>query len=147
MFAESGTSFDWSELQALGRDISNNTATDDFTEADAALNLTGFYDSLYELYTLGGVPIKTSNYTLGGLNITYIPLINSTDNSNFETGILWDKSDGLAEYNGSQDLLFITKTNHALGRYGTYDYEAKIPSTLKNYKLGSNQIIIYTELT
>lgn len=147
LFSETQTTFDWTRLQALGRDINNNTALNDFSEADTALNLTGYYDSIYELYTTLGNPIKTLNYSVAGNDIIHVPVAESTNNTNFYTGILWDTTDGGLEYDGSQDLIFITHiSGNAEGKYGHYNYEARVPATLKDYKLNSGTITIYSEL-
>jgi len=42
-------------------------------------------------------------------SVTNVPIINSTNTTAFQTGILWDTADGGASYNGTQDVAFITK--------------------------------------
>ena len=146
LFTEEGTSFSWTNLVALGRNTTNNISNNDFSEADTALNLSDVSDSIYNQYTITGIPLRLQNISIGGLNIQNIPMSNSTNNSNFVTGILWDKGDGGVEYDGSQDLIFITQTNYAQGKFGVYDYEVKIPASLKNYKLNAGRVTIYSEL-
>lgn len=146
IFVEEGTNFLWTDFVALGRNISGDESSNDFLEADIVLNLTGNSDSIYNSYTNQGIAYNLINFTIVGSEVNFVPVSNSTNNSNFMTGILWDKGDGGVEYDGSQDLLFITKTNHANGKYGIYDYEVKIPGSLKNYKLNSGRVTIYSEL-
>lgn len=146
LFAEEGTVFSWTNLVPLGKNTIGGVSSNDFLEADLALNLTSYSDSIYNSYTLSGNPISFQNYTVAGQEIALVPVSNSTNSSNFVTGILWDKGDGGDEYDGSQDLIFITRTNRGSGKYGIYDYEAKIPSTLKNYKLNAGRVTIYSEL-
>lgn len=147
LFVEDGTVFDWSSLQALGKDTNNNSASNDFLQADTELNLTGYPDSIYDIFTNSGTPKKTDGFTINNISIQNVPVANSTNNSNFETGILWDYSDGGSEYNGTQDLIFVTKTNNdQQGGYGIYDYEVRVPATLSDYKLGAGSISIYTEI-
>jgi len=62
---------------------------------------------------------------------------------------LWDSSDANnGEYNGTQDVVFITKlNNNAPGRYGIYDYEIKIPVRLREYDTAdSNNVYFYYDL-
>ena len=56
----------------------------------------------------------------------------------FQTGILWDTTDdvGDSEYadTDNEDLIFVTKLNeNALGAYGIYDYEFRVPALLREY--------------
>ena len=77
-----------------------------------------------------------------------VPIVNSTNTSDFVTGILWDYSDGNSEYNGTQDLILITRINeNKTGEFGTYDYEIKIPAPLRSYVSGTNTVTFYTEIT
>ena len=76
-------------------------------------------------------------------------IVNSTNNSAFFTGILWDKSDSNpGEYNGSQDLIFVTKINRDQPcRYGFCDFEVRVPSELKEYiAIDMNTVAFYSEL-
>jgi hypothetical protein len=94
------------------------------------------------------MPLLTNNYEVYRMPIQDVPLVNSTNTSNFQTGILWDTSDGNTQYNGTQDLIFLTVLNsQQQGKLGIYDYELKVPSNLKLYK-GPNieMIALYTEL-
>jgi hypothetical protein len=80
--------------------------------------------------------------------IQNIPVVNSTNTNKFLTGILWDTSDGNVEYNGTQDIVFVTQKNQTWeGKYGSYEYELRIPATLKNYKHNSGTVSLYIELT
>jgi len=134
-------------LQALGRNISNMSAFNDFAEADEILNITNSTDSINISYTLNSSVRKTATFEIYDTNISYVPVINSTINDAFITGILWDYSDGGDEYDKTQDLIFITKLNKTQeGKYGIYDYEIRVPSNLKKYKTGSGLISFYTEI-
>ncbi len=144
---ETGSSIDWLNLQALGRNTSNESSIEDFHEADVNLSMDSFTDSINNTYTENSQPVKTASLLIYNKIIKDIPIFNSTDNKNFFTGILWDKSDGNTEYNGSQDILFVTQKNQTLqGKYGVYDYEIRVPPSLKNYKLGSGSVSFYIEL-
>jgi len=147
--ASQGENINFASLQALGINILNNTASNDFNETDAALNMTTYNDSIRALYTnLTDTPILTMNITIFKMSINNVPVINSTNVSSFVTGILWDTSDGNTEYNGTQDLLFVTQINASkTGAYGTYDYEIKVPVNLKNYKTLSSDVNFYWEIT
>ncbi len=144
---ETGTNIDWLNLQALGRDTSNISAFDDFYEADINLSLTVFSDSINNTYTENNQPKLTTSLQVYDTLITNIPVANSTNTSNFFTGILWDTTDGGTEYNGSQDIVFFTRKNLTLqGKYGTYGYEIRVPASLRNYKLDSGTVNFYVEL-
>ncbi|MCD4739915.1 hypothetical protein K8R43_01835, partial [archaeon] len=87
------------------------------------------------------------SFVVWGSLLTNVPVVDSTNNTNFTTGILWDSGDGGAEYNGSQDLVFVTEINaNATGAYGTYDYELRLPSGLKKLVSGSDLVELYVEL-
>ena len=102
-----------------------------------------------DTFTANGDSRAITNLTVFKNEIQNVSVANSTNNSNFVTGILWDMSDeNIGEYNGSQDLVFVTRINPAKqGAYGVYDYEIKIPSELKKYKKTDiNTVIFYVEL-
>jgi hypothetical protein len=144
---ESGSSVNWLTLQALGRNISNSTAFNDFFEADLFLRIENYTDSINNTYTSQQQPVFENNITVYSKTIKYVPFINSTNSSMFQTGILWDTSDGNTQYNGSQDLVFLTQIAHTqIGKFGMVDYEIRIPSTLATYKLISGRVTFYTEI-
>jgi hypothetical protein len=63
-----------------------------------------FEDSVYSIYTNSGTPKYVHNiYSFGHL-IQQVPITNSTNNSNFVTGILWDFSDDTNGSSGEFDL-------------------------------------------
>ena len=149
--ADSDSNIDFSNLLALSRNLTGNFTFNDFEELDLALNMTNLTDSINNTYTIDGGVKNSANLTVYLQSIYNVPIINSTNNSNFITGILWDKSDeaGDGQYNGSEDVLFITQINkNSPGAYGTYDYEIKVPSTLKQYMQPNVQdtITFYREL-
>jgi hypothetical protein len=90
------------------------------------------------------------NWAIYGQVIGNVPVINSTNTSSFRTGILWDASDpNNGGYNGTQDLVFLTKANHnQTGKYGLYDYELRVPANLRKYLTpnNANSVTIYVEL-
>ncbi|MBN1793057.1 DUF2341 domain-containing protein [Candidatus Woesearchaeota archaeon] len=148
IFAASDTSqISFDQLQALGRNSTNQSAAFDFSEVDAALNMTGFNDSINKAYTGGtNIPLQTQTITVFNKTINNIPVVNSTNTTDFVTGILWDASDGGTEYNGTQDILFINPINQKkTGKYGVYDYEIKVPVTLENFKAGT-AVSLYWEI-
>jgi len=129
----------WYNLQAIGRDEANQLTSDDFTNIDTILSMTTFNDSVYQKFTNSGTPIDVENFTLFNTEVYNVPIINSTENSAFQTGILWDTSDDTSandEYDtfDKEDLVFVTKINRETqGKYGIYDYEIKIPARLREY--------------
>jgi hypothetical protein len=144
---ETGSSISWNALQALGRNISNMSQYNDFSEADVNLSMAEFVDSINNSFTVNNMPKFTVSLSVYNKIIQNIPVVNSTNTTDFYTGILWDMSDGNTQYNGSQDLVFITHKNlSAHGKFGYYNYEVRVPATLKNYKLGSGTVTLYTEI-
>ena len=149
--ADADSSINWTSLFAIGTDLGYNSAQDDFEEIDTALNLTGLTDSINNSYTENEEIKANDSFAVYGNTINNVPIVNSTNTSDFVTGILWDYSDiNPGEYNGSQDLVFITKINkNKRGMYGIYDYEIKIPANLKRYVTPNNEntITFYVELS
>ncbi len=93
--------------------------------------------------------MANDSFAVYGNTINNVPIVNSTNTSDFVTGILWDYSDiNPGEYNGSQDLVFITKINkNKRGMYGIYDYEIDVPSKLRSYDNGEeSEIYLYYDL-
>ncbi|RLE46439.1 hypothetical protein DRJ25_04175 [Candidatus Woesearchaeota archaeon] len=142
--ADSDFSVNFSALKPLN-------GTDDLIEADDALNITGFNDSIKALWDKNNdnTPDTFDTFTIKGVSVSNVPVVNSTNSSNFETGLLWDSStgDSSSEYDGSQYLVIVTKIKNDLqGKYGVYDYEVRVPSALKN-QVGTNELVsIYLEL-
>ena len=141
----------WYSLIALGRNLSGSLTMNDFNDLDSALNMTNYNDSINNTYTLNGNIIATKNFTIYGSQINNTPIVNSTNTSAFVTGIVWDSSDpNPGEYNGSQDIVFITQVNsNHQGAFGLYDYEIKVPAMLRSYikPNNDNTITFYTEIT
>ncbi|MBN2422330.1 DUF2341 domain-containing protein [Candidatus Woesearchaeota archaeon] len=139
---------DWTNLQAISRDISDLYVQDDFNEIDIALQMENNTDSINLTYTENLQPKATATFTVYTYNIDNVPVVNSTNISNFITGILWDTSDGNTEFDASQDLVFITQVNEdAQGMFGVYDFEFKVPSNLKLYRTpDAITVALYTEI-
>jgi hypothetical protein len=138
---------DFNNLQAIGINTTNQTASNDFVEIDTELGSTNYSDSINITFTSNGVPKANKTYIIFAKTINTVPIINSTNTSNFQTGILWDKGDGGVEYNGTQDLIFITEINKAKqGSQGTYDFEIKVPALLRNYNAAGTSVAFYVEL-
>jgi len=145
--ADTDSDINWHKLQAIGLDVDNITVDDDFTQIDIALNSSNFNDSVEKTYTVAGSPRATKTFVVFNKTIIQVPVVNSTNNSNFVTGILWDYSDGGQDYNGRQDLVFITEINeNKTGKYGTYDFEMRIPARLRSYKPSTDTVTFYTEV-
>ena len=141
----------WLSLIALSRDINNNFVSDDFWDADSILNMTGFSDSVSNVFSSGGNPAATENFSIYRRDIKNVPVINSTNNLNFRTGILWDSSDDSdEEYSQAdrEDLVFVTKINKVKqGAYGVYDYELRVPAKLREYNdADKNELYFYYDL-
>jgi len=142
-----GASISWLSLKALSRNATNAYRSHDFETLDTKLNMTGAIDSVNSTYTSSALPLYARNYTLFGRFVNDIPVANSTNESTFLTGILWDTSDGNTSYNGSQDVVFMTKFNPgSSGFNGTFDYEIRIPARLRSYNGAGTTVDFYLEL-
>ncbi len=142
----------WNSLYAIGRDTSNNAVSNDFSDLDAVFNMTGFNDSISNKFTTdGSTPKATENFTIQSRIIPDVPIINSTNNTNFITGILWDASsdtDNQFDQTDKEKVVFATKINKdAQGAYGKYDYEITIPVRLRDQNTAdTSEVYFYYEL-
>ncbi|MBR9677144.1 hypothetical protein GOV04_03315 [Candidatus Woesearchaeota archaeon] len=145
---ETGRNIGWTQLQALSRTISDSFAQNDFEDLDTALSSTAYNDSVNYTYTVGGAPKNTVSFDVFGATINNVPYVESTNNTNFVTGILWDYGDGGTQYNGAQDVVFVTKINQSKqGKYGIVDYEIRFPTNLRDNLEGSYDTVdFYYEL-
>ncbi|MGB9748525.1 MAG: CARDB domain-containing protein, partial [Candidatus Woesearchaeota archaeon] len=145
--ADYDSNINWSALKAISRDLNDNFVSNDFSEIDHALGMQNYTDSVNRTYTINNLPKATSSFAVFNKLIENVPVVESFNNSNFMTGILWDYSDGSNEYNGTQDLVFITRTN--IGKQGSFDvcdYEFRVPSNLKSYKGTTDSVVFYIEI-
>ncbi len=151
-FSNENSEFSFQDLQSVTRDKQGLLVSNAFTEVDSALNTTSYYDSIKQIWGAGtDTPQVTRTFILTTGAIYNVPIANSTNTSDFVTGILWDTADdkGNNQYDSSddEDIVFVTEINKGKqGEYGTYDMEARIPAALKDYKLGSSAINFYVEL-
>jgi hypothetical protein len=147
--ADSESTITFPALMAIGRNTTNGTGTgaNDFEEIDARINATNLTDNVNATFTSTGIPLGLRNITAYKRPIIDIPFINSTNSTNFMTGIVWDANDGGPYYNGSQDVAFVSVINQSMqGLYGIYDYEVLVPATLRDYIPGGGTVTFYVEL-
>jgi hypothetical protein len=145
--ADVDSNINWLNLTAISRNRTNAYVIGDFNDIDKALKIENNSDSINSTYTNNNNPKVLKNISVFNHLILNVPYYNSTNNSNFETGILWDSGDGGLEFNASQDVIFIADVNKgAIGYNNTYDFEMRIPATLREYRAGSNAVALYTEL-
>ncbi len=146
------SNIDWFSLQAIGKNASGGNTANDFSDIDSILNMNNFSDSVSNTFTSdGNTPVKTDDFFIYKNTISSVPISNSTNNTNFITGILWDMSDdsnGEYDQADKEDLVFVTKINRGTsGAYGIYDYEISIPVRLREYNpADTNNIFIYFDL-
>ncbi|CAG0977223.1 hypothetical protein METP3_01859 [Methanosarcinales archaeon] len=147
-------SFNYNNLQAMGRKKNGGIAQNNFQRADELLNMTpgsnnatGFINNnITQLFSLNGTaPRNVTSFTVYGRTIDNVAIVNSTnttnyisvENSTFITGILWDttKDDGDGNYgDDGEELVFITGINVGTTGIGnsSHNYETGIPSTIRN---------------
>jgi hypothetical protein len=146
--------FSFSNLQALTRTTTGLSTNNDFTDLDTLLNTSAHNDSIRWLWGNGvNNPTATTAFNISGREIGNVPVVNSTNSSDFVTGILWDVADDVSsnlQYDTAdhEDVVLLTRINPGkTGTYGVYDYEIRVPAPLRSYKTGSDTIIFYYEFT
>ncbi|MFH1174614.1 MAG: DUF2341 domain-containing protein [archaeon] len=132
----------WTNLTALGRRTNGVSNVADFLTLDSILDLTNNSDSINKTYTSAGLPLLERNMTLYDKTVLNIPQANSTNTSDFLTGILWDAGDGGVAYTGAQDVVFVTTLNDT----DTNDFEIRVPATLRSYTGSTDQVDFFVEL-
>lgn len=148
---DSESKVNWNSLQAIRKTKLGGISSNDFSEIDIGLSMNTYNDSVYTIFSNSGTPKDFNNFTIFKKIINNVPIVNSSENGNFITGILWDTTDSLDnEYDSSEkeDLVFVAKINQeTIGKYGTYDYEAKIPAKLREYdSTDTSNLYFYYEL-
>ena len=152
LFAPGGTNIDFASLVAIGRDTDEQPSTGDFHELDMLLGFNGTEDNITTRFAVDAhTPKRTRAFRLGSSIIENVPYANSTDNANFLTGIVWDKTkdtNGEFDISDREDIAFITEINvNATGKHGTYDYEIAVPASLRDYNTLDNRIDVYLVLS
>ena len=100
-------------------------------------NITKYPDSINSTFVFEYVANNLSALVVFANSIENVSITNSTNNTNFYTGILWDKSDdsGDGQFSGSEDIVFVTEIKrNQPGKFGDYDFEMRVPSLLPRYK-------------
>ncbi|MGV8150808.1 MAG: hypothetical protein ACP5NV_03720 [Candidatus Woesearchaeota archaeon] len=148
------SSFSFANLQALGRNKVGDLTNNDFSDLDTSLGTTGFIDSINIVWADDiNIPVQTGNISFSSMIINNVPLAQSTNNTNFYTGILWDTADDSSnnfQYDSTdkEDVVFVTSVEYPKeGAYGLYTYETRIPAPLREYDGGSDAVAFYFELT
>lgn len=139
----------WKNLTAVGSNRTGNFTITDFEEIDKAMKSTEFEDSVNRTYATQGRAYTNGSFNVFSRIIAGVPVVNSTNTSQFQTGLLWDSSDSpTEEYNGSQDIVIVTNISGlAQGAYGSYDYEIRVPAPLRLYKgPDASTVVFYAEL-
>lgn len=140
-FSDTDIDYTFSDLMPLNH-------SNDLTEADKDLNLTGHNDSLKNLYDRNGdgVVDNTKCVKIGAQEVCEIPYINTTNTQSFQTYLLYDSGFG-TPYDGSQPLIFMTRVNNSKsGKYGNYDYEIRLPYSLESQEPSTDRISIFAEI-
>ncbi len=154
-FFDNDSSFNFSQLQAIGRNTTNGSATNDFGDVNLNLNMSGFNDSIQFIWSVDNTTAEeTRNLSIFSRLVNLVPVINSTNASTFITGMLWDTNDdasanGQYDTTDDEDLVFVGNIN--LSRSAQFsnntDYDMRVPSLLRAYKGSFNQTAFIVELT
>lgn len=152
-FSDADSEFSFLDLEPLGRNTLGNPTANDFSDADENLNSTSYKDNINVVWANNtDQPLEVDWFEISGNNKTNVPVVDSTNNSNFKTGIMWDAGDDLStnlqyDITDKEDLVFVTKINYnKSGKYGYYDYEIKIPALLREYDAGVDKVVFYAEI-
>lgn len=146
------STINWGQLQAFARNTTDAQTSNDFADIDALFNMTEYNDSISNFFTTGGnTPKQTDSFLVHSNTINNVPIINSSNSTNFTTGILWDTSydsDGEYDQTDNEKIVIVTKINkNSFGGYGQYDYEINIPVRLRSQDPTDNsEIYFYYEL-
>jgi hypothetical protein len=152
--AYSDSSFSFTDLQALGRNKVGDSTGNDFSDLDIMMNTTNFTDSINSVWANNtNIPLITAMINLSSKNISDVPIVQSVNNTDFYTGILWDTADDSSfnlqyDTTDKEDVVFVAEVGlPRQGAYGVYNYEIRIPASLRSYKGASNKVALYFELT
>jgi hypothetical protein len=149
---DSECTVNWLSLQAIGRAKNGEESSNDFLEIDELLGMGNFEDSVSNTFSENQNPRGVQSIIIYQKEISNIPVISSTESSEFVTGILWDSSDdeigGEFDTGDKEDIVFVTPIKKDTeGTYGFYDYEIKIPSRLREYyDVDSEEVYLYYDL-
>lgn len=149
---DSECTVNWLSLQAIGRAKNGEESSNDFLEIDELLGMGNFEDSVSNTFSENQNPKGVRSIIIYQKEISNIPVISSTESSEFVTGILWDSSDdeigGEFDTGDKEDIVFVTPIKKDTeGTYGFYDYEIKIPSRLREYyDVDSEEVYLYYDL-
>ena len=127
-------------------DAPNNQG--DLELIDEDLEIEHHNDSISQEWdqTRDGFSDENATFEIAGNTIEDVPVVNSTITEDFQTGILYDTSQG-TPYDGSQNLVFVTEVNtETQGEFGIYDYEARVPTSLSTQAGPRESVELITEL-
>lgn len=128
-------------------DLEPLNGSNDLQEADEALNMTGHHDSLQKQFDSDSDGEIDNTACMRVVSeLCGIPVINSTETRSFRTGLLYD-SENSKPFNGSQEVVIVSEVNNSKkGKYGTYDYEVRIPFALDEQEPATNSVSITGEI-
>ncbi len=151
-FADIDSSFSFADLQALTRNMDGDLVSGDFSALDSVMGTSDFKDSITNVWGDGSeVPVMTRTFNLSSGPVHNVPVVYSTEHEDFVTGILWDTADdsGNQRFDASdqEDVVFVTRINPGgQGMYGVYDYEIRVPATLRDYAGSTDKLAFYVEI-
>lgn len=152
-FTRTGSDISFIDLIELGVNTQGDNTSDDFSDADTLLNMTGFADSINERWTAGtNTPLNVTAINIFGGSLDSVPIVSSDSSGNFTTGILWDssKDSGNTQYDttDAEPLVFVTQVYQDRGSdYGVNDYVADVPALLRSYNnQTATTVTIYIEV-
>lgn len=151
-FTDSDSEITWSKVYEVGRNTAGAVSTNDFADLDTVFGINLTREKVENTFGLSAsLPRETIGLNVFNRTLSNVPVSNLTGSGIFKTGILWEsKSEILPdEFDLTDDetILFVAPINESkVGKYGTYDYEIKVPYTLGAQEGINNQVAIYIEL-
>ena len=151
-FSDVDASFSYGDLQALTRNVDGGLVSGDFSALDDVMGTAGLSDSIRNTWGAGSeVPVETRTFNLPSGPVNNVPVVASTEYDDFVTGILWDTSDdsGNERFDSAdkETVVFVTEINPSSeGRFGIYDFEVRVPATLRTYSGSNEKLAFYIEI-
>jgi len=116
---------------------------------DKALGSENFSDSICRTYDSDGDGLadRTTTFVIYGQVLTNVPVTYNNPSYDWQTGILWDASDGNLVYNGTQEVVFVSFIQRQkASQFGNIDYEIKFPALLREMIPSRDEVAIWFEI-
>lgn len=136
-FADIDSDFDFSDLEPV-------PSAEDLEKVDEKLETSSFEDNIENTWSSDGDFVQTEDYPFYDDSV---PVVESTEDSSFTTGIFYEDEDGEGIDN-TDTMVFSSQIREDTDGVfeGFYNYEAKIPSQLETSDGSNEKIELYRQL-